>query len=98
MFLTVCEKLHFPAPATEALQSAYAVLTQDPALAQAARLFRLGFTILGAFAGLFGVTVGFVAMLIHLAGLTSLEVPYLRPLSGGGSAGLLRRPTGREEP
>ena len=66
--------------------------------AQAARLFRFGFAILGAFAGLFGVTAGFLALLIHLAGLTSLEVPYLMPFSGGGTGNLLRRPTGREEP
>ena len=66
--------------------------------AQAARLFRLGFAVLGAFAGLFGVTAGFIALLIHLAGLTSLEVPYLMPFSGGGTGNLLRRPTGREEP
>ena len=66
--------------------------------AQAARLFRFGFAILGAFAGLFGVTAGFIALLIHLAGLTSLDVPYLMPFSGGGTGNLLRRPTGREEP
>ena len=66
--------------------------------AQAARLFRFGFAVLGAFAGLFGVTAGFLALLIHLAGLTSLEVPYLMPFSGGSAGDLLRRPTGREEP
>ena len=66
--------------------------------AQAARLFRLGFSLLGAFAGLFGVTVGFLAMLLHLAGLTSLDVPYLMPFSGGTAGELLRRPAGREEP
>ena len=66
--------------------------------AQAVRLFRLGFALLGAFAGLFGVTVGFIAMLIHLAGLTSLDVPYLMPFSGGTAGELLRKPTGREEP
>lgn len=64
--------------------------------AQAARLFRFGFTILGAFAGLFGVTVGFLAMLIHLAGLTSLGVPYLMPFSGGSAAELLRHRAGKE--
>lgn len=63
--------------------------------AQAARLFRLGFAVLGAFAGLFGVTVGFIAMLIHLAGLTSLDVPYLMPFSGGTAGELLRKPAGR---
>ena len=66
--------------------------------AQAARLFRFGFAVLGAFAGLFGVTVGFLLMLIHLSGLTSLDVPYLMPLSGGETKELLRRRTGREEP
>ena len=66
--------------------------------AQAARLFRFGFAALGAFAGLFGVTVGFLAMLIHLAGLTSLDVPYLVPFSDGSAKELLRHPAGREEP
>ena len=66
--------------------------------AQAARLFRFGFAALGAFAGLFGVTVGFLALLIHLAGLTSLDVPYLVPLSDGSTKELLRHPAGREEP
>ena len=65
--------------------------------AQAARLFRFGFAALGAFAGLFGVTVGFLAMLIHLAGLTSLDVPYLVPFSDGSAKELLRRPAGREK-
>ena len=66
--------------------------------AQAARLFRFGFAILGAFAGLFGVTVGFIAMLIHLAGLTSLDIPYLMPFSGGSADTLLRHRAGREDP
>ena len=66
--------------------------------AQAARLFRFVFGILGAFAGLFGVTVGFIAMLIHLAGLTSLDVPYLMPFSGGSADALLRHRAGREDP
>ena len=66
--------------------------------AQALRLFRLGFALLGAFAGLFGVTAGFIALLIHLAGLTSLGVPYLMPFSGGSIRELLRHPSGRAEP
>ena len=66
--------------------------------AQAARLFRFGFAILGAFAGLFGVTVGFIAMLVHLAGLTSLDVPYLMPFSGGSAGAILRHRAGREDP
>ena len=66
--------------------------------AQAARLFRFGFAIAGAFAGLFGVTVGFLLLLIHLAGLTSLDVPYLMPFSDGSAKELLRHRAGREEP
>ena len=65
--------------------------------AQALRLFRLAFAGLGAFAGLFGVTVGFLGLLIHLAGLTSLGVPYLMPLAAGDADALLRRPAGKEE-
>ena len=66
--------------------------------AQAARLFRFAFALLGAFAGLFGVTVGFVLLLIHLAGLISLDVPYLMPFSNGSAGVLLRHRAGREEP
>ena len=66
--------------------------------AQAARLFRFGFALLGAFAGLFGVTAGFLAMLIHLAGLTSLDLPYLLPLADGSVKELLRHRAGRDGP
>lgn len=74
--------------------SGFALPNRD--FAQAARLFRLGFAILGAFAGLFGVTAGFLVLLIHLAGLTSLEVPYLMPFAGGGTEALLRHRSGKE--
>ena len=66
--------------------------------AQAARLFRFGFAVLGAFAGLFGVTAGFIALLIHLARLTSLDVPYLMPFSDGSTGQLLRHPGKGEKP
>lgn len=52
-------------------------------LAQAIRVCRFVLTFLGAFAGLFGVTVGVIGVIIHLAGLTSLGVPYLMPFSAG---------------
>lgn len=39
MFLTVCEKLQFPALAVQALTEAFAVLEQDTALAQGAQMF-----------------------------------------------------------
>jgi spore germination protein KA len=76
--------------------SGFALPNRD--FAQAARLFRFGFVILGAFAGLFGVTAGFLALLIHLGSLTSLDVPYLMPFSGGSAGALLRHRAGREEP
>ncbi len=59
--------------------------------AQALRLFRLGFTLLGAFAGLFGVTAGFLGLLLHLANLTSLDTPYLEPFSAGNAKPLVRK-------
>jgi hypothetical protein len=60
-------------------------------LAQAVRLWRFGLSVLGALAGLFGVTVGFLLLLIHLSSLTCLGVPYLAPFSEGDSWGILRR-------
>lgn len=60
-------------------------------LAQAVRVCRLGLTLLGAFAGLFGVTVGVIVIITHLAGLTSLGVPYLMPFSSGKAGQILVR-------
>lgn len=59
--------------------------------AQSLRLCRLLFTVLAAVSGLFGVTAGGIALVIHLAGLTSLEEPYLAPFSKGGELHLLRK-------
>ena len=63
--------------------------------AQTLRLVRFALAGIGAFAGLFGVTVGFIGLVIHLAGLTSLDVPYLMPLSDGRAGELIRHPAGR---
>ena len=41
------------------------------------------------------MTVAFVGMLLHLAGLTSLGVPYLVPFSDGDTRELLRHRAGR---
>lgn len=60
-------------------------------LAQALRLWRFGLAALGVFAGLFGVTVGFLLLLIHLSTLTCLDVPYLSPFSQGDSWGIFRK-------
>lgn len=59
-------------------------------LAEAVRVWRFGIGVLGAFGGLFGVTVGFLILLIHLAGLTCLGVPYLAPFSEGQDMSILR--------
>ena len=62
-------------------------------LAEALRLFRFGFTVLGAFAGLFGVTLGLIGLVIHLSGQTSLGEPYLAPFARGQKLDLLRKRT-----
>ena len=58
--------------------------------ADAIRVWRFAIAALSAMAGLFGWTLGFLCLLIHLAGLTSLGVPYLMPFSKGGGASVLR--------
>ncbi len=59
--------------------------------ADAIRVWRLWIAVLGAAAGLFGVTAGIVLLLIHLASLTSLGVAYLMPFSSGRRVSLLRK-------
>ena len=59
-------------------------------LAEAVRVWRFLLAVLGALAGLFGVTLGVIGLLIHLSGLTSLDRPYLAPFSQGGTPSVLR--------
>ncbi len=54
-------------------------------LADALRVWRFALAVLGAAAGVLGVTVGFLLLVIHLSGLESLGVPYLAPYSQGNS-------------
>lgn len=60
-------------------------------LAEAVRVWRFVLAILGAVAGLFGVAVGFLALLIHLSGLNCLGVAYLAPFTRIKNVSLLRR-------
>ena len=59
--------------------------------AEAVRVWRFLIAVLGALGGLFGVTVGGIGLLIHLSGLTSLDVAYLAPFSEGEPPDILRR-------
>ena len=59
-------------------------------LAEAIRVWRFLLAALGAVGGLFGVTLGAIALLIHLSGLTSLGQSYLAPFSEGKTPHILR--------
>ena len=50
-------------------------------LSDAARLWRFLIAMMAGAAGLFGVMVGGLLLLVHLAGLSSLDVAYLAPFS-----------------
>lgn len=59
--------------------------------ADALRLWRLLLAVLASLAGLFGLTMGALCLLVHLSGLESLGQPYLAPFSGvSGARSLLR--------
>ncbi|CAM3167757.1 spore germination protein [Filibacter tadaridae] len=50
-------------------------------IAIAVRLLRFAFMIAAASFGLFGITVGFIALILHLCSLRSFGVPYMSPLA-----------------
>lgn len=59
-------------------------------LAEAVRVWRFVIGVLATLGGLFGVTVGGILLLIHLASLESMGVPYLTPFSEGKMPHVLR--------
>ena len=59
-------------------------------LAEAVRVWRFGIAVLASVGGLFGMTVGLILLVVHLAGLTCLEVPYLAPFHEPGGTSILR--------
>lgn len=63
----------------------------DRSLAEAVRVWRFALAVMGAVGALFGVTVGALALLVHLSGLESLGVAYLAPFSEGSTPSILRR-------
>ncbi len=60
-------------------------------LADALRLWRTVLAVMAALAGLYGVTVGALCLLIHLAGLKSFGEPYLAPFAGASLRGIIRK-------
>ena len=64
-------------------------------LAQAVRVWRFGLSILATLMGLWGVGLGTLVLVIHLASLRCLGVAYLTPFPGG--RGLLRRRIHKEK-
>ncbi|MBQ9967548.1 MAG: spore germination protein [Oscillospiraceae bacterium] len=60
-------------------------------LAGAVRVWRLGLTAAASVAGLFGMTVGLLALLLHLAGLESFGLSYLRPFDRAQTGGAVLR-------
>ena len=61
-------------------------------LAEAVRVWRFVIAGIASLAGLAGVAAGVLCLLVHLAGLRSLGIPYLLPNRGGMEGGGILRP------
>ena len=60
-------------------------------VADAIRVWRFGLTLCAAVAGLFGLTVCLIALLLHLGGLQSFGLSYLRPFDRAETGGVVLR-------
>ena len=63
----------------------------EQALGGAVRVWRFVLTVCAALAGLFGMTMGLICLLVHLGGLESFGRPYLAPFSAVSADGALLR-------
>lgn len=59
--------------------------------ADAIRIWRMVLSVLASIAGLFGLTMGLLLLLAHLAGLESYGLSYLSPFSGAAGGGAVLR-------
>lgn len=50
-------------------------------MSNAARMIRFGFLLLAGIFGLYGVFMGFIALILHLCKLKSIGVPYMTPIA-----------------
>lgn len=66
--------------------------------ADALRVWRMALAAAASLAGLFGLTLGAICLVVHLAGLDSFGISYLAPFSGIGGARALLRPRLVREP
>lgn len=70
-----------------AMTAISAFTVPNEAFAAAFRVIRYLIIILSAFLGLYGFVLGFMILLIHLAGLKSFGIPYLLPFAASGMGG-----------
>ena len=60
--------------------------------AEAIRVWRFAIAMVAALAGLAGVAAGFICLIVHLAGLKSMGIPYLKPNRKSTEGGGILRP------
>jgi spore germination protein KA len=68
-----------------ALTAISSFVIPEYSMAATTRLTRFMFTLMGGLLGFFGIFVSVLILLVHLASLRSLGMPYLSPLASGGA-------------